>query len=210
MKTLGLFNKPVLRVYNKKDPNAQGLWVDRETEFGNMFHIGEDGNRKEVINKFEARLIEDYDLSGKLYRLRGHSLICHCKPKMCHGDVLLKYANGFWLCVTGGRNYDNKKVIRRNLEKVNDENEIKLLIEGEATGADILCRRWAVKNKIPTARVKPDWKRLGDKAGMKRNTEMLKTYKPNLLLAFPGGVGTEHCVREAKRLGIAIRYAEGA
>lgn len=210
MKTLGLFDRPLIKVYNKKDPNAQGVWVDRETPYGNPYHLGEDGNRKEVIAKFEEKLIQSREMAAMLPNLRNKSLICHCKPKSCHGDVWFKYANGFWLCVTGGRDFFDKKYIFDKLDKVNKKRNITLLIEGGEKGVDTICKKWAIKNKIPVAEEKAEWDRLGIKAEMIRNKRMLKRYKPDLLLAFEGGKGTANCVEEARKLGASILYAQDA
>ena len=50
-------------------------------------------SRKEAIEKFEEYLLSNEELMGSLHELRGKVLGCWCKPKSCHGDVLLKYAN---------------------------------------------------------------------------------------------------------------------
>lgn len=195
------------KVYNKKDPKAQGIWIDRDTEWGNPYHIDENNNRKKVISKYEKRLIADPQKAGRLHLLRGKSLICHCKPKACHGDVLFKYANGFWVCVTGGRDFTDRKSVYDNLDRLNKEKPIRLLIEGEARGLDTLAKEWAISRKIPYAACSADWSK-GKKAGLLRNTYMLETYNPDLLLVFPGNEGTKHCYEEARELGIPCKRAK--
>lgn len=63
-------------------------------DFGNVFVIGVDGNRKEVIEKFERWSRErgkvDMVYRSKVKGLYGKVLMCWCKPLDCHGDVLLK------------------------------------------------------------------------------------------------------------------------
>lgn len=51
-------------------------------------------SRKEAIEKFEEYLLSNEELMSSLHELRGKVLGCWCKPKSCHGDILLKYANG--------------------------------------------------------------------------------------------------------------------
>lgn len=68
--------------------------VDRNTPFGNRFHIGVDGNRDEVIDKFEAWAAQQPLLIARAKReLRGFNLACWCHPKRCHGLFWLKVAN---------------------------------------------------------------------------------------------------------------------
>lgn len=48
------------------------------------------------------------------------------------------------------------------------------------------------------------WDKYGASAGHERNERMLKEWKADLLIAFPGGAGTADCKLTAKRLGITI------
>lgn len=61
--------------------------------WGNPFKVGVDGTLEEVLEKYKDRLIELY-LAGKITRedimaLDGKRLGCFCKPKACHGDILV-------------------------------------------------------------------------------------------------------------------------
>ena len=69
--------------------------IDRRTKWGNPFEIGKDGTREEVVAKYEAWLLSKPDLmlAAKL-ELAGKDLVCWCAPLPCHGDVLLRVANG--------------------------------------------------------------------------------------------------------------------
>lgn len=66
------------------------LYIGRPSKWGNPFVIGWDGNREEVIAKYEAWVRQQPDLLSCLYELRGKRLGCYCKPLACHGDVLVK------------------------------------------------------------------------------------------------------------------------
>lgn len=75
--------------------NAAGsrdeVYIGRPSKWGNPFVIGRDGDREEVIAKFEkhcAHLRADAD-----NELRGKVLLCYCSPLACHGDVLARWAN---------------------------------------------------------------------------------------------------------------------
>lgn len=70
------------------------VYIGRSSIWGNPFVIGKDGSRDDVIAKFEAHLRSQPDLMGQLHKLAGKDLVCWCAPARCHGDVLVKLANG--------------------------------------------------------------------------------------------------------------------
>jgi hypothetical protein len=53
-------------------------------------------NRAEAIAKFKLRVRPDIFamLINDVHELRGLDLVCWCVPLPCHGDVLLRLANG--------------------------------------------------------------------------------------------------------------------
>jgi hypothetical protein len=74
------------------------VYIGRGSRFGlrqpspwaNIYHIPADGNRAEVIAKFEVYARERLEREPEwLAPLRGKSLACHCKPLPCHGAVIL-------------------------------------------------------------------------------------------------------------------------
>jgi len=70
------------------------VYIGRGSIYGNPFIIGKDGDRDDVINKYEEYLMRNTELLAKVKaNLRGKDLVCFCAPKRCHGDVLLKIAN---------------------------------------------------------------------------------------------------------------------
>jgi hypothetical protein len=82
------------RVINQRR-DVGGVYIGRPSKFGNPFVIGRDGNRAEVIRKYEEWLLAQPALVEAARReLRGHDLRCFCAPLACHGDVLLRVANG--------------------------------------------------------------------------------------------------------------------
>lgn len=73
-------------------PNA--TYVGRGTAFGNRFHIGPDGSRDEVIDKYIAEKSQDEEFLTLVRRqLKGRHLVCHCAPERCHADWLRCIAN---------------------------------------------------------------------------------------------------------------------
>lgn len=75
----------------KYPPNS--YYVGRPSIWGNPFHIGKDGTREEVIEKYRVYLQSKPNLLRKISRLKGKHLLCWCAPKPCHADVLLELAN---------------------------------------------------------------------------------------------------------------------
>jgi len=65
------------------------IYIGRGSKWGNPFIIGRDGNREEVIRKYREYIMQS-DLLNDLEELRGKVLGCFCKPKACHGDVLVE------------------------------------------------------------------------------------------------------------------------
>ena len=69
------------------------VYIGRPSKWGNPFEIGKDGNRQEVIAKYEAWLFTDgKHLLPQLHELKGKTLGCWCHPLPCHGDVLSRLA----------------------------------------------------------------------------------------------------------------------
>lgn len=80
-----------MTVYNIRSKKS-GKRIDRTTPFGNPFIIGRDGDREEVIRKFREYFYKNKELRRLVRKeLRGHDLLCWCKPLACHGDVIIEY-----------------------------------------------------------------------------------------------------------------------
>ncbi len=69
------------------------VYIGRPGPWGNPFSIGQDGSRKEVIEKYRNWILKKPKLLAKLGELRGKTLGCWCAPKACHGDVLIELIN---------------------------------------------------------------------------------------------------------------------
>lgn len=113
--------------------------------------------------------------------------------------------------VTGGRDYRADHRIYAELDAVAGSGLVRFLIHGACRGTDLLAAQWACLNDIDEVRMPARWAD-GRSAGPARNRRMLKfaaeLSEPGervMLLAFPGGLGTASCVREAERLGIEVR-----
>lgn len=83
---------------------AYDVYIGRGSPFGNPFIIGKHGTREEVIEKYrelhKSKLLSPdwnvyYTYWQQLESLRGMRLGCYCKPKACHGDVLVEHLTLF-------------------------------------------------------------------------------------------------------------------
>jgi hypothetical protein len=87
------------RVLNLRDHGGElpegAVYIGRPSKWGKPFVIDKDGTREEVVHRYEhEHLAARPDLMADLPELRGKDLACWCAPKACHGDVLLRLANG--------------------------------------------------------------------------------------------------------------------
>jgi hypothetical protein len=84
------------RILNKHSHGIprDAVYIGRGSKWGNPFKIGVDGDRDEVIEKFEKWFIEDPTrVKDAKIELRGKNLVCYCAPQKCHGDFLISLAN---------------------------------------------------------------------------------------------------------------------
>ncbi len=65
------------------------VYIGRGSKWGNPFRIGDHGDREDVIEQYRKWIQTRPDLLDSLEELRGKRLGCFCKPKACHGDVLI-------------------------------------------------------------------------------------------------------------------------
>jgi hypothetical protein len=110
--------------------------------------------------------------------------------------------------VCGGREYQDYLRFARAMCALRDElGPFEAVIHGGAQGADWCAHLWA---NSPTGEIseivfKADWATHGCKAGPIRNQQMLDEGKPDLVVAFPGGRGTDDMVRRAEKAGVPVK-----
>ena len=109
--------------------------------------------------------------------------------------------------VCGGRSYTDLENVRRVLDEVHKNTPITQIIEGGARGADALGKEWARDNNIPVFTVRADWEAYGKSASYIRNKLLLKK-QPNMVVAFPGGVGTQNMISLAQKSEIDVVLGE--
>lgn len=82
-----------MAVLNKRN-SSNGVYIGRPSVWGNPFVIGRDGDREQVIAKYEAWIRKNPSLMRRAQaELKGKDLVCWCAPLACHGDVLHRLAN---------------------------------------------------------------------------------------------------------------------
>lgn len=108
--------------------------------------------------------------------------------------------------VTGGRDYADQARVWDVLDELLPVCEDFMVIQGGATGADSHARAWCEDRGVIYAEVPAEhlWPHLGKAAGPIRNEAMV-SLGPDLVLAFPGGKGTDNCVRTARLAGVEVR-----
>ena len=92
------------RLYNKKtgDAPADAVYIGRPSKWGNAYsHLPgtlarfQVASRDEAIAAFERDLLANPRWVAKVKaELRGKDLVCWCYPLRCHGEILLRLANG--------------------------------------------------------------------------------------------------------------------
>lgn len=124
--------------------------------------------------------------------------------------------------VCGGRDYGTRTTeegytvintaevenLNTTLDSLKTEFTDLVIIQGEARGADTLAKDWALRNKVMTLSFPANWKQYGKSAGYRRNTQMLEEGKPDIVIAFPGGRGTEMMCEIAETAGITVRRVD--
>ena len=74
-----------------------------EAVFGNPYPVGKVCDRCGQLHAtrestlpcfrlyFDDRVQRDQDFRLRVLRLKGQRLGCHCKPAVCHGDIIVEY-----------------------------------------------------------------------------------------------------------------------
>jgi hypothetical protein len=106
------------------------------------------------------------------------------------------------ILVCGGRDFSDYNLVSLTL---NPYGCIDLkIIHGAAKGADSLAQRWAKDNGYPDEAYPANWDKYGKRAGYIRNVQMLNEGKPDLVIAFPGGKGTQMMINLAEAAGVPV------
>lgn len=105
--------------------------------------------------------------------------------------------------VCGGRDYADFLQMDRCLSALHEQVGISMIIEGNANGADKMAGDWAEVHGILVYVFIANRSSHGKAAGLIRNKQMLEM-KPDGVVAFPGGKGTQHMIQISKEVGIPV------
>lgn len=97
-----LTGQPQTKLVNVSRYGKDGVrMIDRDTRFGNPFRLEENGGdhtREESIEAYREWFVKniqsDEEFRAAVENLQGETLGCWCKPKDCHGDIILAYLRG--------------------------------------------------------------------------------------------------------------------
>lgn len=111
---------------------------------------------------------------------------------------------GLRVLVCGGRDYQDREAVYRELDKLHLFHGIEAVITGGASGADKIADDWARAYRVANIRFLAEWNRYGPAAGPIRNRRMLEEAYPDLVIAFPGGHGTSDMMTQARKRGLRV------
>jgi len=87
-------------VVNKYHKLPYDIYIGRGSKWGNPFsHMSNTkarfkvDTREEAIEKYREWIMTQQHLLDSLDELEGKTLCCFCKPRACHGDVLIELIN---------------------------------------------------------------------------------------------------------------------
>ena len=107
--------------------------------------------------------------------------------------------------VTGSRVWNNRELIRKELQKLPAGTTI---LHGAAKGADSLAAQISKDLGFVVIAFPAEWHRFGKAAGVIRNTRMLEEGLPDLVLAFTPSLesspGTLDMVTKARKAGVRV------
>lgn len=110
------------------------------------------------------------------------------------------------LIICGGRDFHAYDRFASVMDHIRSIRPIAMVFHGNARGADTLAQRWCVERGIKVFPVPAQWSKYGKRAGPMRNKAMLGQ-SIDLVVAFPGGKGTEDMVQRARAAGVLVTRA---
>ena len=108
------------------------------------------------------------------------------------------------ILVCGGRDFDERDRMHKVLLDYIGKKRHIAIIHGGARGADLMAKQFAIKYGIAEIQVDANWRYYDYKAGPIRNAWMLQYCEPNIVIAFPGGTGTENMIKLAIECNIEV------
>lgn len=101
--------------------------------------------------------------------------------------------------VCGSREWDDYQAVWRFLAFLKP---FDVVIHGAARGADMLADKVAQQRRCTVEAYPADWEQHGKRAGYLRNAEMLEKGRPDLVVGFGHGKGTDMMLKLAMQSGV--------
>jgi hypothetical protein len=113
--------------------------------------------------------------------------------------------NDVRVLVCGGRDWDDPDLVESTLNTLNGaRGPFDRLIHGAARGVDRMAGKWARDHGVLEWDFLPEWHRADAPEAEIRNQRMIAEGAPDLVIAFPGGLGTADMVERARDAGIEV------
>lgn len=108
--------------------------------------------------------------------------------------------------ICGGRDFADEQALDAALDQILEYTgrSLECLISGGAPGADRLAEKLADHLGVPIMVFPAPWAKFGRSAGPVRNGWMLRFGKPDVVLAMPGGKGTQNMIAQAAANNIPV------
>jgi hypothetical protein len=107
--------------------------------------------------------------------------------------------------VCGGRDYRGIECVNATLDRLHAVYGIEVVIHsGVGSLTDFYAGGWATHHGVGQHVFRADFRSYGKSAGPRRNAEMLRKGKPDLVVVFPGRCGTRDMFHKSIRVGVAV------
>ena len=113
------------------------------------------------------------------------------------------------ILVCGSRDAHDREHVFSQLDATHSIQRIDRILHGGAPGIDTFAGEWATERGIDVTVFHAEWDRFGRSAGPRRNAKMLAEGKPDMVFAFPGGIGTADMVKRAEKAGVYVARIAG-
>ena len=102
------------------------------------------------------------------------------------------------LAIVGSREFENYDLVCAEVAKIQQTQNVDLIVSGGAKGADTLAKKFAARNRIRLMEFLPDYDRYGRGAPLQRNTLIVQN--SDVVLAFVAATskGTWDTIRKAR------------
>ncbi len=110
------------------------------------------------------------------------------------------------LGIVGGRDYTNYDKFKEIVDAyINEIGRPNIIVSGGAKGVDTMAEKYSLEYNIPIAIFSPEWDKYGKKAGIIRNTDIVKNSTHILALPTEQSKGTYDTIRKTEKLGKILR-----